>query len=830
MIWLLPLVLLLAAGIYIGYAVSPASGAWKRASKAVSTLQTIDSELRSQYQNIQNSLSQAANSYIQEVRAERLRNIPLDELKRHGSGMRLQALKDAGLRTLADIQGWNENRLAQVRGVGPKSASSIAHLAYRLSSASNSLPILPPRPPFVLDRDRTLLQAIYRDCWFEGHLSQLRGTFEETIKTFEGRLAQVHAATGFMRWLPGLGANDAVRSGIAEADVLCRDLEGASPAAKVREEVSTGLATFRAICSNRIDLEVIAGDYKEKQILYDWLLAKNLGDPGRPGQRPTLPNPSQPAAIPSASSLPAVDGTTGDEALPFPDAVLPDSSPIEGHKRSAGHYSSLVTDGDNQNAYAASAAGSIEDELVHVEFGRVVKGAAPEPLPRPESHLVPHPRVATSTGEAIEPKKDSPVQASKELREAFVTFRVGSGPQLPTQEFALPTQLRPNGSKTVRWLPKGEAVKVQGISITNGLFFYGEPGSGGEQCAIDPALPAKIGVEAPSEFTNYYHSYAGLTPDQRFRYLAWLSAGAANCDDPGFGSLYFSGLERRLLQITAGHEKDAAAEEHQQIIREISRLADLFQGTKGAVTHYGRRLLGYIEACSLSESSLPELPESWERAYELPPSLLYGLGYLTKEKRPVPVEWALRWAYLEPTIFLRTPATRCKCEYEAAFAHVYRERYGSGLVIAPNKTILKIRYQPIFYSPTLSENEFKFAGIPDIQALTAPQQSLREIVEQSTAMVDSYSRFLGRNATKADTLEARLTLSSRCRDAVASGTKCVSRLRQCDQGKDEFAENLAELRLPIRRLAGILREDWHGVAARNPADDSDLSQHTSDRG
>ena len=99
MIWLLPLVLLIAAGIFIAYSLfSAAAKARKRASKAVTALRAVDSELRSQYQEIQNSVSQAANSYIQEVRAGRLRSMPLDELKRHESGLRLQALKDAGIR------------------------------------------------------------------------------------------------------------------------------------------------------------------------------------------------------------------------------------------------------------------------------------------------------------------------------------------------------------------------------------------------------------------------------------------------------------------------------------------------------------------------------------------------------------------------------------------------------------------------------------------------------------------------------------------------------------------------------------------------------------
>jgi uncharacterized tellurite resistance protein B-like protein len=261
------------------------------------------------------------------------------------------------------------------------------------------------------------------------------------------------------------------------------------------------------------------------------------------------------------------------------------------------------------------------------------------------------------------------------------------------------------------------------------------------------------------EATAYYHSYSGLTPEQRFGYLAWLSSGANSNDGPGFGMLYFAGLERRLLLILAAHDKNTAPGEQEDILNEISRLAILFQGTRGAVTHFARRLLEFVAARSLSGSSLPQLPEHWERGYELPPSLLYGLGYLIRDKQPIPVEWALRWAYVEPTIYLRTPATRCKEEYEAAFAHIYKERFGNGLVIPPNKTILKIHYQPMSYSPGISGNECKFAGIPDVRALTTAQQTLREIVEQSTAMVDAYSRFIGRNAAKAGTLEAYLTLS-----------------------------------------------------------------------
>ena len=57
----------------------------------------------------------------------------IDELNRQTSGLRLQAVKDAGLRNLADLQGWDVNRLVQLRGIGPKSAGSIAYLVSSLT-------------------------------------------------------------------------------------------------------------------------------------------------------------------------------------------------------------------------------------------------------------------------------------------------------------------------------------------------------------------------------------------------------------------------------------------------------------------------------------------------------------------------------------------------------------------------------------------------------------------------------------------------------------------------------------------------------------------------
>jgi uncharacterized tellurite resistance protein B-like protein len=342
--------------------------------------------------------------------------------------------------------------------------------------------------------------------------------------------------------------------------------------------------------------------------------------------------------------------------------------------------------------------------------------------------------------------------------EVLVSFTIGGNTHSTPREFSLPASKQPARSNGVTWLPKGNSITVQGRSISLGFLYYGKPDSGAEQCAVDPTLAANSNTEYPPEIGNYYYSYEALTPEQRGRYLTWLALGALTPEEPGFGILYFAGLERRILLLTADVEKPYGPDEQGELQREIARLAEVFVGSLGSVTNHCTQILDFLKTRAFDGSSIPELPSLWERGYVLPPSFTYGVGLFMKEKKPIPVEWAIRWAYVEPNIYLRTPATRCAREFEAAFTHIYTQRFGEGLVVQANKTILKISYQPMSYSLSSAVTECKFSGIPDIRALTVPQQTLKEVVDQSTAMVDGYSRFIGRNPGKTGTLEAYLTL------------------------------------------------------------------------
>jgi hypothetical protein len=162
MLGLLLFFLLPTVGIFLAYRFSSASKMKKRMNEALSPFEELDAELHRLRQSVQNEIELSSSQYIQEINAARLKAIPLDELKKHATGMRLQAHKDVGIWSVADLQGWNEYRVSQVRGVGPKSAGAIVQAVSRITAATKAIPIDHPAPPFSGDTKRQLMQAFYR--------------------------------------------------------------------------------------------------------------------------------------------------------------------------------------------------------------------------------------------------------------------------------------------------------------------------------------------------------------------------------------------------------------------------------------------------------------------------------------------------------------------------------------------------------------------------------------------------------------------------------------------------------------------------------------------
>ncbi len=128
----------------------------------------------------------------------------------------------------------------------------------------------------------------------------------------------------------------------------------------------------------------------------------------------------------------------------------------------------------------------------------------------------------------------------------------------------------------------------------------------------------------------------------------------------------------------------------------------------------------------------------------MPLNLQIALSQLVAEGKPIPADWALAWYVHSPQARLRTPAKRCVDEFRQLFRLQYEQQYGQGLVIKPNKTRLKVNYQPAsksFDGPV----ELDIGDLPNVTALSAPFNRLETLVDKCTNALEPLSRWIGRN-------------------------------------------------------------------------------------
>jgi hypothetical protein len=259
---LLLFVLLFVAGVVLAYRFSPASKLKRRVREALSPFEELDTELRDLRQNLLKEIELSSNQYVQGIHAERLKAIPLDELKKHATGMRLQALKDIGICSVADLQGWNEYRVSQVRGVGPKSAGTIVQTVAKITLATKSIPIDCPVPPFPSDAEFRIAQLLYRQRWFDTHIAEHVDAFAKNLATHQSTRDDVIAKTGFSRWVWKFGSNETIHHNIDRANALIGALEEES-SRSLRDKLSTSLNDCRTVCANLVPAKSIILDFNE---------------------------------------------------------------------------------------------------------------------------------------------------------------------------------------------------------------------------------------------------------------------------------------------------------------------------------------------------------------------------------------------------------------------------------------------------------------------------------------------------------------------------------------------------------------------------------------
>lgn len=343
-----------------------------------------------------------------------------------------------------------------------------------------------------------------------------------------------------------------------------------------------------------------------------------------------------------------------------------------------------------------------------------------------------------------------------EDKERFTTIVIGIGDQV----YDIPPPIRDAGGKAT-WVAPGKTIEVAGLSMPGGMFYIGSGlrGSYGrvEPALINPALKVTPrNVDISLRLTDYWPSYSECTPDARRAYLQWLAGGRRAPEaNIGYVFLFFYGLERRAL-VDAVSDPDAQSD-ISVIKQEVRRLLSIYSWN-GSFQRYASQFLGYLETDSVEAQSYKKTPLVPDGAYELPMRLRIGLGQLAIDQQPVPAAWAHAWALTDPSIVRRTAVGRCPEMFQALFEAKYVEMFGEGLRLPVNRTKLKLTYYPA--SASLRGREFarSTGDLPDVSVLTAPVKKLQEVVNTCTDVLDPYSRFIGRNPDKKDSLEGLLLL------------------------------------------------------------------------
>lgn len=306
------------------------------------------------------------------------------------------------------------------------------------------------------------------------------------------------------------------------------------------------------------------------------------------------------------------------------------------------------------------------------------------------------------------------------------------------------------------WVPLGQVANVAGVQLPGGVYVgRALPGfrHGPDPALINPQL--KVDRNRPDtqgQTMGYWPSYSEISPQARGAYLSWLAAGRPGGAYIGYVFLWFYGVERRVL-VDAAHST-AAAQEVPELIAEVERLLELY-ADNGSFRSYASDFLGAARLIAgLDTDSIT--PPRQRSGWDLPIDVKLVIGDLIADGKPIPAEWALAWLVCHPEVRLRTPATRCVDECAELFAIRYREQFGAGLKVKPNKTRLKLHYRPASASFG-GRIELSVGELPDISRLSAPVTKLRKVAEQVIDELDAFSRHLGRRGERSS-LEAQALL------------------------------------------------------------------------
>jgi uncharacterized membrane protein YhaH (DUF805 family) len=277
---------------------------------------------------------------------------------------------------------------------------------------------------------------------------------------------------------------------------------------------------------------------------------------------------------------------------------------------------------------------------------------------------------------------------------------------------------------------------------------------------IDPNLDVSNGRDPQGSTFSYWPNYSELRPEARRSYLEWLSSGRCDPDTPiGYVFIYFYGLERRLV-------KDRAKSDSPAIMGELRRLLTIY-GDNHSFKNYCSALLemGELLFGDVQDTPTPTLDNRY--SWELPIRLRVYLGKKVAAGQTLDSNDALCWALSHPTLYPRTPVTRCFAEFCELWKIRFDEQFPKGLTVREPKTRLNFQYRSASSEFNATET---VDDLPDVGAISGPISKFDLLLGSCSDELDPLSRFLGRNPAEKDSAIAGALLPEPLRENGGEST------------------------------------------------------------
>jgi uncharacterized tellurite resistance protein B-like protein len=322
-----------------------------------------------------------------------------------------------------------------------------------------------------------------------------------------------------------------------------------------------------------------------------------------------------------------------------------------------------------------------------------------------------------------------------------------------------PRALNTNGDEF--WVREGGSASV-GDGAVGSLLYFGEGLRAVNSDGVEPALiNAKLSVsrgirDCSERRLPYWSSYSEVSAEARAAYLYWLQTARRDPSaDIGYVFLYFYGLERRALHDA--RSSGAAASEIPAIVREVERLLGTY-GAQRSFRGYAGAFLDFLAAKAVPTRSYVGAPVD-RGGPELTFSHRLALAQCAADGEPLPAAWAHFWVTHDRSVTLGTVPRRCAAEFRQMFEILYRERYGDGMVLPKNRTMLRLEYRPASASLLGAREDLSIEpGLADVSVLSSPVRKLADVAELASEKLGRYSRIVGKDASAAGSFEALVEL------------------------------------------------------------------------